>query len=100
VKGASCEPDLVDPAVPSALNPGTIGQVLSDLVVRSGPTLAAYERRGGSGGVGLSWCDDSCLVGEYDCLDAVAEVELHQDPLDVCLDGAAANDELVCDLGV
>jgi hypothetical protein len=45
--------------------------------------------------VGLSWGDDSCLVGEDDGLDTVAECELHQDPFDVRLDGPAADDEPV-----
>jgi hypothetical protein len=33
-------------------------------------------------------------------LDAIAEAELHEDPLDVCLYGAAANDEPRGDLRI
>jgi hypothetical protein len=44
--------------------------------------------------------DESGLVGGDDGLDAVSEVELHQDPGDVRLDGRVADEELACDLGV
>src|SRR5437660_8910679 len=48
----------------------------------------------------LSWCYEPGFVGEHDGLDAVAEVELHEDPGDVSLDGAVADDELLGYLGV
>ena len=44
--------------------------------------------------------DETGLVGEHDGLDAVAEVELGEDPVDVCLDGGRLDDELLGDLGV
>src|SRR5688572_1334752 len=40
------------------------------------------------------------LVGEHDCLDAVAEVELLEDVRDVCLHGGVADVELLADLRV
>jgi hypothetical protein len=40
------------------------------------------------------------LVGEYDCLDAVSEVEFLEDVGDVRLDGRVADEELFGDLGV
>jgi hypothetical protein len=40
------------------------------------------------------------LIGEYDCLDAVAEVQLLEDVRDVRLDGGVADVELFRDLGV
>src|SRR5712692_10921507 len=42
----------------------------------------------------------SCLVGEDDDLDAIAEPELHQDPLDVGLDRRFLDDERGGDLAV
>jgi hypothetical protein len=44
--------------------------------------------------------EESRLVREHDCLDAVAEVELLEDVGDVCLDGGVADVELFADLGV
>src|SRR5437016_10305192 len=44
--------------------------------------------------------EESRLVREHDCLDAVAEVELLEDVGDVCLDGGVADVELSSDLGV
>src|SRR5438270_12318043 len=43
--------------------------------------------------------EESRLVREHDCLDAVAEVELLEDVRDVCLDGGVADVELSADLG-
>src|SRR6266550_2500352 len=44
--------------------------------------------------------EESRLVREHYCLDAVAEVELLEDVRDVCLDGGVADVELSADLGV
>src|SRR6266511_2664959 len=44
--------------------------------------------------------EETGLVCEYDCLHAVAEVELLEDVRDVCLDRGVADVELVCDLCV
>src|SRR5438552_6446649 len=44
--------------------------------------------------------EESRLVREHDCLDAVAEVVLLEDVGDVCLDGGVADVELSSDLGV
>src|ERR671930_551908 len=45
-------------------------------------------------------CEEACFVGEYDCLDSVAEVELLEDVRDVCLHGRVADVELLADLRV
>src|SRR4051794_2574401 len=47
-----------------------------------------------------STVEESGLVREHDCLDAVAEVELLEDVRDVCLDGRVADVELLADLDV
>src|SRR5262245_15676082 len=60
--------------------------------------LLREERCGGS--AGLAGGDDAVLVGEDDRLDAVAEVELHQDAADVALDGGLGHDESFADLAV
>ena len=39
-------------------------------------------------------------LGEYDCLHAVAEPELHQHVADVCFDRGFADDEISTDFGV
>src|SRR5207248_8528813 len=44
--------------------------------------------------------EESGLVREHDCLDAVAEVELLEYVRDVCLDGGVADVELSADLNV
>jgi hypothetical protein len=44
--------------------------------------------------------DEPGFVGEYDGLDAIAEVEFGEDPVDVGLDGGRFDDELLGDLGV
>ena len=44
-------------------------------------------------GIRLAWRHESSLVCEHDALDAVAEVELHEDPSYVRLDGPMAHDE-------
>jgi len=48
----------------------------------------------------LAWDDEPGLVGEGGRLGAVAQVELGEDALGVCLDGAFADDEGLGDLGV
>jgi hypothetical protein len=48
----------------------------------------------------LSGGDDAVLVGEDHGLDAVAEIQLHQDAADVALDGGLGHDESLRDLAV
>src|SRR5216683_4701013 len=49
---------------------------------------------------GFAGLDEPGFVGEHDGLDAVAEVELGEDPVYVCLDGGCLDNELLGDLGV
>ena len=44
--------------------------------------------------------EETGLVCQYDCLHAIAEVELLEDVRDVCLDGGVADEELLCDLSI
>lgn len=48
----------------------------------------------------IEWPNNAGFVGEDDCLDAVAEVELGEDVRDVGFDGVLAQHELGCDLRV
>jgi len=52
------------------------------------------------GGRGLAGSNESAFVGEHDGLDAVAEVELGEDPVDVRRHGGLTGDEVPGDLGV
>jgi hypothetical protein len=49
---------------------------------------------------GLAGSNESAFVGEHDGLDAVAEVEFGEDPVDVRLHGGLGGDEVPGDLGV
>jgi hypothetical protein len=44
--------------------------------------------------------DDAGLVGEHDCLDAVAQSEFHKQACDVCFHGGLGDEEVCGDLGV
>src|SRR3984957_21338178 len=48
----------------------------------------------------VTWDHDSCLVGKYDSLDAVAQVKLGKYPSHVRLDRRSGDDQLLGDLGV
>src|SRR5262249_27745285 len=105
---------LISPPSMTAVTVARSDGALPSFRVVSGPTRRAIFHRflgpcqagwfslvaGRQLGLGVSGFNDSGFVGEHDCLDAVANVELGEYPCDVGLDGCGAEEEAGADLGV
>jgi len=65
-----------------------------------GHDIFARGRLGRTADGGLTGFYEPGLVGKYDGLDAIAEVELHEDSPDVRLDGAVGDYEMIGDFSV
>jgi hypothetical protein len=96
----SCVPHLHDAVKQVALSDSQ-----SDRLIRSIGARLRVRRLLRSGVSGLSGSlvtrlDEAGLVSEYDRLHAVAEVELAEHVVEVCLDGGFAHDEFCGDFGV
>src|SRR6188472_3853603 len=84
------------PAMPTAM---TVQRFLDMRDVSSRSSGMGFPRRGKRSS-GLERLDETDLVGEHHDLDAIAQVELGQDPTDVGLHGRLGEHELLGDLRV